>query len=235
MASLSEATSASRRTVLLVDDEDDVRRVTRSYLERSGYQVLEAVNSASAMRAVDNDEADVVVLDLGLAGEDGLDFLRAMRRKSDLPVVVVTARGEEADRVVGLELGADDYVVKPFSLRELTARIAAVLRRRMPAEHPGLLRFGALTIDPGAHEVSVSGQPVDLTRLEYELLLFLARSPRHTFSYEQILATVWESSAAFQGRSTVSEHVHRLRRKLPTGHGAPGISTIRGVGYRFDP
>ena len=231
---VTPALGRSRRVVLLVEDEEDVRRVTRSYLERSGYEVLEAGGSASAMRAIDNDQVDVVVLDLGLVGEDGLDFLRAVRRKSDVPVLVVTARGEEADRVVGLELGADDYVVKPFSLRELTARIAAVLRRRLPERPLEVLRFGTLTIDADAHQVSVGDRRVELTRIEFGLLLFLARSPRRTFSYEQILAAVWESSVAFQGRSTVSEHVHRLRHKLGDD-GGPCISTVRGVGYRFDP
>jgi two-component system response regulator ResD len=166
--------------VLLVDDERDLRLVTSTYLKARGYAVLQAGDARSARRALELREVDVVVLDLGLPDEDGLELLPGLPR--DVAVLVVSARSEEPDRIVGLELGADDYLVKPFSQRELVARIAAVLRRRAPSEPARSLRFGPLAIDTAAPEVSVLSRPVALSRLEYELLVFLARSPARSFS-----------------------------------------------------
>jgi DNA-binding response OmpR family regulator len=194
-----------------------------------------AADGAAARRALDADGPDAVVLDLGLPDERGFDLLRDLRRASDVPILVLTALGEEADRVAGLELGADDYLVKPFSLRELTARIAALLRRRAPAAPPDVLRFGPLQIDLTAREVRETGGPIGLARLEYDLLVYLASTPRRTFTYDQILEAIWGLDAALQDRATVNEHVHRLRRKLPLHGDGPRISTVRGVGYRFDP
>ena len=214
-----------------MEDESDVRLVTATYLREHGYEVVEAGDGRAARRALAEHPVDVVVLDLGLPDEDGLGLLRGL---DDAAVVVVTGRGEEPDRVVGLELGADDYLVKPFSQRELIARIGAVLRRRRPAPDR-LLRFGELVIDTRARETFVLEQPVALTRLEYDLLVHLATSPGRSFTHEQLLSAVWESSSDWQSVSTVSEHVYRLRRKLRLEEGRPRISTVRGVGYRFDP
>ena len=204
----------------------------RTYLQSNGFDVVEADDGDSARRALAAGGLDLVILDLGLPDQNGLEVLRDLRSTSGVAVIVVTARGEEADRVAGLELGADDYVVKPVSLRELTARIGAVLRRGAYEEAAARLRFGRLAIDTTAREVTVDGRPVELTRLEYDLLTYLAAAPRRTFTYEQLLVAVWGSSTDWQARSTVSEHIYRLRRKLG---GAAPIATMRGVGYRFDP
>ena len=214
-----------------MEDESDVRLVTATYLREHAYEVVEAGDGGAARRALAEHSVDVVVLDLGLPDEDGLGLLRWV---GDAAVVVVTGRGDEPDRVVGLELGADDYLVKPFSQRELIARIGAVLRRRRPAPDR-LLRFGELVIDTQARETFVLERPVALTRLEYDLLVYLATRPGRSFTHEQLLSAVWESSSDWQSVSTVSEHVYRLRRKLRLEDGRPRISTVRGVGYRFDP
>ena len=219
--------------VLLVDDERDLRLVTSTYLRTRGYVVLEAGDAGSARRTLESREVDVVVLDLGLPDEDGLELLRWL--PGEVAVVVVSARAEEPDRVVGLELGADDYLVKPFSQRELVARIAAVLRRRASSVPARALRFGSLVIDTAAREVFVLSRPMALTRLEYELLVFLASSPGRSFSREQLLSAVWGSSSDWQSAETVSEHVYRLRQKLGLGSERPRIATVRGIGYRFDP
>jgi two-component system response regulator ResD len=220
--------------VLLVEDEIDLRTVTSTYLRVHGYDVLEAGDGRAARRVLTERPVDVVVLDLGLPDEDGLLLLRTVRAAGDVAVVVVTGRGAEPDRVAGLELGADDYLVKPFSQRELSARIGAVLRRRRPAA-PALLRFGPLVIDTEAREALVLERPIALTRREYDLLVFLARNPGRSYSHEQLLSAVWDSTSEWQSSSTVSEHVYRLRRKLRLADGAPRIATVHGVGYRFDP
>ena len=219
--------------VLLVDDEQDLRLVTSTYLRARGYMVLEAGDAASARRTLESRDVDVVVLDLGLPDEDGLELLRSL--PGEVAVLVVSARGDEPDRIVGLELGADDYLVKPFSQRELVARIAAVLRRRASREPARALRFGSLVIDTAAREVFVLSRPMPPTRLEYELLVFLARNPGRSFSREQLLSSVWGSSSDWQSAETVSEHVYRLRQKLGLGSERPRIATVRGIGYRFDP
>ncbi len=235
-SSASNAGTPSGRTVvLLVEDERDLRLVTSTYLQAHGCRVVEAGDGRQARARLGSAEIDVVVLDLGLPDEDGLVLLRELRTGANLPVVVVTGRGEEPDRVVGLELGADDYLVKPFSQRELVARITAVLRRSRPAEPVSLLRFGPLAIDTDARAAFVLEQPITLTRLEYELLVFLASSPGRSYSREQLLNAVWGSSSEWQRADTVSEHVHRLRRKLSIDGSRPRISTVRGIGYRFDP
>jgi len=221
--------------VLLVEDERDLRLVTSAYLQAHGYRVTEAASGRQARERLHGDEIDLVVLDLGLPDEDGLGLLRELRGGTNVPVVVVTGRGEEPDRIVGLELGADDYLVKPFSQRELVARITAVLRRARPAEVSRVLRFGELEIDTDARTALVLGRPVSLTRLEYDLLVFLTSSPGRSYSREQLLNAVWGSSSEWQRPDTVSEHVHRLRRKLSINDARPRIATVRGIGYRFDP
>ena len=169
---------------------------------------------------------------------DGFGVLAEVREKLDLPVVLVTGRGAVQDRVLGLRLGADDYVVKPFSTSELIARIDAILRRRTPSEgaEPGLRTFGALVIDADAREVVVDGRRVHLTAKEFELLRFLSASPRQVFSREQLLRSVWESSGEWQDVATVTEHVRRLRIKIEASPARPRwVVTVRGVGYRFEP
>jgi DNA-binding response OmpR family regulator len=222
--------------VLCVEDEGDLRLVTGRYLAARGYDVLEADGSATARRRLAGGTVDVVILDLGLPDGDGLDLLREVRRDGDVGVIIVTGRAEEPDRVLGLELGADDYLVKPFSQRELVARIGALLRRRGgPPRAGNVLRFGPLAIDTAAREVTVDTRGVTLARREYELLAFLAGHPGRTYTHEQLLAQVWGSSREWQSTRTLSEHVYRLRRKLALDGSGPRIATVRGVGYRFDP
>jgi two-component system response regulator ResD len=223
----------TRATVLLVEDERDQRLVTAAYLQSNGCAVIEAGTAAAARQELGRREIDVMVLDLGLPDRDGLDLLRTIDR--GIRVIVVSGRGEEPDRVVGLELGADDYLTKPYSQRELLARIKAVLRRSDRDEVRQVLRYGKLAIDTAARETFVLSRPVALTRREYELLLCLASKPGRTFSREELLNTVWDSSAQWQGADTVSEHVYRLRRKLGLAGQRPTIATVHGVGYRFDP
>ncbi len=180
-----------------------------------------------------------------LPGRDGLDILGDLRRTSDVPVILLTARGEEADRVVGLKLGADDYVVKPFSAAELSARVQSVLRRSQPAAAPASspaarggrsLAFDGLQIDLDTREVSVKGEAVEITAREFDLLAFLAASPRQVFSRQQLLEQVWDSSSDWQSDATVTEHVRRLRRKIEDDPDQPRwVTTARGVGYRFEP
>ena len=220
--------------MLLVEDEADLRLVTSAYLRSRGYWVLEASDVASARERLAAGPVAVVVLDLGLPGEDGLALVAELR-SGDTPVIVVTGRGRESDRVAGLEFGADDYLVKPFSQRELAARVAAILRRQRRSETTPVLAFGRLAINTDAREAHVLGDPVALTRLEYDLLVFLASNPGRSYSHEQLLSAVWGSSAAWQSQRTVSEHVYRLRQKLQLAEGRPRIATVRGIGYRFDP
>lgn len=220
----------------LIDDEADLVAMSRAYLERDGFRVVEALDGKSGLAAMRREPVDLVVLDLGLPDSNGLDLLRTLRSTSDVPIIIVTGRSEETDRVVGLELGADDYLVKPFSQRELTARIRAVLRRTHP-DHPSpIIRLGTLLIDTAARQIRTATSPIDLTPLEYALLAFLAASPGQTFSPEQLLEHVWDSSRKWQVASTVAEHIYRVRRKLIAHEvAAPRITTVRGFGYRLDP
>lgn len=221
--------------VLVVDDEPMVREVVARYLDDAGFAVTAVGDGDAALAAVPADH-DLVVLDVMLPGLDGLSVLRRIRAASAVPVILLTARSHEVDRIDGLETGADDYVVKPFSPRELVARVRSVLRRASPASDPGVLRFDTLVIDPGTRDVSVAGAAVNLTRREFDLLLFLASSPRQVFSRAQLLEEVWDSSANWQDPSTVTVHVRRLRAKLERDPDDPRwIATTWGVGYRFEP
>jgi DNA-binding response OmpR family regulator len=223
---------------LVVDDEPLVREVVSRYLERDGFRVHEAGDGDEALRWLAVNRPSLVVLDVMLPGADGLQILRTVRESGDVPVILLTALAEEVDRVVGLELGADDYVVKPFSPRELAVRVRNLLRRAAPSSpRPGeVLEFGELTIDPGAREVSVEGRALQLTPKEFDLLLTLARSPRQVFSRRQLLELVWASSPDFQDSATVTVHVGRLRQKLEPDPERPRwIVTAWGVGYRFEP
>ncbi len=223
-------------TVLVVDDEPIVREVVCSYLEREGYRTLEAGDGDEARSLLERDEPTLVVLDLMLPGTDGLELCRWIRSCSAIPVIVLTARGEEADRIVGLELGADDYVTKPFSPRELVARVKTVLRRTAPQLVPTeRLVFGELAIDATTREVRKDGAELRLTAREFDLLWFLARHPRQVFSRDQLMDRVWGYSAALD-TGTVTVHVRRLREKIEDDPAHPRLlQTVWGVGYRFVP
>ncbi len=223
-------------TVLVVDDEPIVREVVVRYLEREGYKTLEAGDGNLARSLIERHAPSLVVLDVMLPGTDGLELCRWIRGNSDLPVIMLTARGEEADRIVGLELGADDYVTKPFSPRELTARVRTVLRRVSPAAATSeRLEFDRLTIDPATREVAKDGDVLRLTVKEFDLLRFLASHPRQVFSRDQLMDRVWGYEAALD-TGTVTVHVRRLREKIEDDPSHPRyLQTVWGVGYRFMP
>jgi DNA-binding response OmpR family regulator len=222
--------------ILVVDDEPRVREVVAAYLERDGFRVLEAADADSARRHLAGPAPDLVVLDIMFPGASGLDFLHEIRRTSEVPVILLTARAEEADRILGLELGADDYVVKPFSPRELVARVRTVLRRTHPALPSTVLEFDDLAIDVAAREVRVGGSAVELTAREFDLLAFMASNPRQVFSRAQLLEQVWDSSAEWQDPATVTVHVRRVRHKIEKDPAQPRwLETAWGVGYRFQP
>lgn len=223
--------------VLVVDDEPTVRDVLCAYLDRGGFAVTEAADGASALEAVRETDPDLVLLDLMLPEIDGLSVLNEIRRDSEVPVIVLTALAEEGDRVLGLEMGADDYVVKPFSPREVTARVRAVLKRASePRVLPDRLVFGDLAIDGATREVTIGGHAADLTAREFDLLAFLASSPRQVFSRGQLLEQVWNSSREWQDPSTVTVHVRRIRQKIEPDPNEPRwVTTVWGVGYRFEP
>jgi DNA-binding response OmpR family regulator len=218
-------------TVLVVDDEPLVRDVVARYLRRDGYDTIEAADGDTARALIEDDPPELVVLDLMLPGTDGLALCRWIRARGDLPVIMLTARGEEADRIVGLDLGADDYVTKPFSPRELIARVRTVLRRAAPRETlPERLVHGDLALDAAAREVRLAGRPLRLTAKEFDLLFFLAAHPARVFSREQLMRRVWGYEAAVD-TGTVTVHVRRLRTKV----GEARLETVWGVGYRFVP
>lgn len=222
--------------VLVVDDEPMVCEVVTRYLERDGYAVTAAADGAAALELAEQRTFDLVVLDLMLPAVTGLDVLAELRRRGDTPVIVLTARSDEGDRVLGLESGADDYVVKPFSPRELTARVRSVLRRTTTPPGGEQLHFDGLRIDPVAREVWVAECQVELTRREFDLLVFLARAPRQVFTRAQLLAQVWDSSSDWQEPATVTVHIGHLRHKLEADPRRPRwLTTVRGVGYRFEP
>jgi two-component system, OmpR family, response regulator ResD len=223
-------------TVLVVDDEPIVREVVVRYLEHEGYTTLEAGDGEHARILLEAHRPDLVVLDVMLPGIDGLELCRWIRAKSDLPVILLTARGEEADRIIGLELGADDYVTKPFSPRELAARVRTVLRRSAPpADEDERLAFDGLELDSGTREVRKQGEELKLTAKEFDLLWFLASNPRKVFSRDQLMSRVWGYEAALD-TGTVTVHVRRLREKIEERPSHPRfLQTVWGVGYRFAP
>ena len=226
----------ARATVLVVDDEPVIADVVSRYLQRAGYQTAVAPTGADALEQAALNRPDVVVLDLMLPDIDGLEVMRRMRRdnKGGAAIILLTARGEESDRIVGLRLGADDYVVKPFSPAELVARVDAVRRRIEPVrERQPLLRFDGLEIDPAARRVALDGEEVELTGREFELLLFMARHPGQAFTRDQLMEHVWQYSF-YLDTSTVTVHVRRLRAKLEPDPVRPRfIQTVWGIGYRF--
>ncbi|MGI9607953.1 MAG: response regulator transcription factor [Acidimicrobiales bacterium] len=235
MTAPPQSTASRPRRVLVVDDDPDARWLAVDALAEHGFDVNEAETGQRAQEQVGARSPDLVVLDLGLPDMAGLDVLKWLRAAGDVPVIVVTGRGDRSDRVVGLELGADDYVVKPFDPRELVARVNAVLRRGRVAESD-VLDFGDLTIDLLTRDVVCRGVVVELTTKEFELLACLARSPRQVFSRAELLDKVWGSSPDWQDPGTVNEHIHRLRRKIEVDASNPRwIGTLRGAGYRFTP
>jgi DNA-binding response OmpR family regulator len=222
--------------VLVVDDEPMVCEVVSTYLTRDGHVVEIANDGVRALDLVSSQRFDLVVLDLMLPALSGLDVLSRLRQLGDTPVIILSARGDEGDRVLGLELGADDYVVKPFSPRELAARVTSVLRRGRAASSGPLLRFGDLLIDQASREVRVGDRSIEVTRREFDLLAFLAASPRQVFSRTQLLEHVWDSTPEWQDAATVTVHVGHLRQKIETDPANPRhLVTVRGVGYRFEP
>ena len=233
------AERVDRHRILVVDDDPTVSDVVRRYLVRAGFDVDQAGDGLAAIAMAQARPPDLVVLDLMLPGMSGLEVCRVLRRQSDVPVVMLTALGEEADRVVGLEVGADDYVTKPFSPRELALRVQSVLRRvgQPPtgsATGPERLEDGDLVVDVGSRSAQLAGRPLSLTVREYDLLAHLMRHPRLAFSREELLRDVWGWS--FGDQSTVTVHVRRLREKVEADPTTPRrIITIWGVGYRFEP
>ena len=213
-----------------------VREVVVSYLERDGFEVAEAADGKTAIRLALEGRPDLIVLDVMLPAIDGLEVLTEIRKRQDVPVILLTARTDEVDRVLGLELGADDYVVKPFSPRELAARVRSVLRRSRPPAPVPSLEFEGLTIDGTTREVIVDATVVEMTPKEFDLLAFLASSPRQVFSRTQLLERVWDSSPDYQDPSTVTVHIRRIRQKIETDPDDPRwVCTVWGVGYKFQP
>jgi len=225
-------------TILVVDDEPTVTEVVSIYLKRAGYQVVVAGDGEAALDVLENQSPDLVVLDLTLPKVDGLEITRWIRARGDTPIIMLTARREELDRILGLELGADDYVVKPFSPQELVSRVKAVLRRTygstaMKGERP--LEVANLRIDPQTRVVEADGEEVPLTAKEFDLLWVLARRPGWVFNRDQLLDLVW-GLAEYIDPSTVTVHVHRLREKIEADPSSPRhIQTVWGVGYKFEP
>jgi DNA-binding response OmpR family regulator len=228
----------SRGSILVVDDEPTIGEVVCRYLDRAGYETRVALDGNAALEQVERQSPDLVVLDLMLPGIEGLEVMRRIRDRdrNHTAIILLTAKGEETDRVIGLRLGADDYVVKPFSPAELVARIDAVLRRvdTSPAQEPPL-EFDGLTIDPAARRVTVGGEEVQLTQREFDLLLFFCRHPGQAFTRQQLMDQVWQYSF-YTDTSTVTVHIRRLRSKIEPDPARPRfIETVWGVGYRFQP
>jgi DNA-binding response OmpR family regulator len=234
----SQAPAAPAATILVVEDEPPLREVLARYLERAGYRVRTAGDGMAALRLAEAALPDLVVLDRLLPGLDGLAVCGRLRERSAVPIILVTACGDEYDTVLGFGLGADDYLVKPISPRELVARVQAVLRRTRPAAVApagAVVVVGDLIIDHGRHTVHAGGRPVALTPLEFRLLSFLARHPRQVFTRQHLLDCIWGPGAAGDA-STVTVRMRHLRDKLAAGPGAPRhLTTVWGVGYRFDP
>jgi two-component system alkaline phosphatase synthesis response regulator PhoP len=224
------------KTILVVDDEPKIIQLARDYLEHAGFAVLTARDGKTALAGVRSAKPDLVILDLGLPGMDGLDVTRAVRKDSNVPIVMLTARGEESDKLVGLELGADDYITKPFSPKELVARVRAVLRRAESArESPSaeVIRAGDVALDVPRMRVTVGGRPVDVTPTEFQLLAALARQPGRIFTRAQLLDAV--RGVAFESyERAIDAHVKNIRRKIePDPHEPRYVLTVYGVGYKF--
>jgi DNA-binding response OmpR family regulator len=227
------------KLILIVEDEPSIAEVVGLYLKRADYQTLTASDGRTAMTLLERHMPDLVILDLMLPEVDGLAITRWLRDRSDVPIIMVTSRREEADRIAGLEMGADDYVVKPFSPQELVSRVRAVLRRADKSSAGGEgerpLSFGDLTIDPVTRVVARGGEQIGLTAKEFDMLYHLARHPRQVFSREQLLERIW-GGADYIDPGTVTVHVRRLREKIEADPSHPvRLLTVWGVGYKFEP
>jgi DNA-binding response OmpR family regulator len=220
--------------ILVVDDEPKVAQIARDYLEKNGFRVLTARDGVTALAMARRERPDLIILDLMLPGMDGREVCRAIRRESDTPIIMLTALAEESDQVAGLELGADDYIAKPFSPRALVARVRANLRRAQGGvKPPAVIRAGGLEVDAERHTVSLDGRPLHLTPNEFKLLYALARHPGQTFTREQLMDDLYGAAVAGVDRS-IDSHVKNLRRKLEADPASPRfLETVYGVGYRF--
>jgi two-component system alkaline phosphatase synthesis response regulator PhoP len=221
--------------ILVVDDEARIVKLARDYLEQAGFRVVSAADGLTALAVARRDRPDLIVLDLMLPGMDGLDVCRSLRRTSDVPVIMLTARAEEADRLIGLELGADDYIVKPFSPRELVARVRTVLRRvHGGSQIPGLVRIADLEIDLEGHRLMQAGSQVQLSRIEFNLLVILVQHPGQTYTRAQLLDRL--HGYVYEGFDrSIDAHIKNLRRKLESDPADPRyIMTVYGVGYKFN-
>lgn len=232
---------AVKRTILVVEDEKDIRELVRFHLEQEGYAVREADSGEGALKQIGAERPALVILDLMLPGTDGLEVCRRLRAAEvtrSLPIIMLTARAEEVDRVLGLELGADDYVTKPFSPREFVARVRAVMRRSHGEEVPPpheIFERGRLRIDFDTYEVFIGGEPANLSLREFELLKFFVRHPYRVYDRLQLLDLVWGQDVHVEPR-TVDVHIRRLRKRIEVNDASPElIVTVRGVGYKFNP
>jgi DNA-binding response OmpR family regulator len=224
-------------TILLVDDEESVQKLLTYPLERDGYRVIQARDGEEALARFDSEEVDLVVLDVMLPKLDGLEVCKRLRERSSVPIVMLTARDDELDKVLGLELGADDYITKPFSIREFRSRVRALLRRALTPRHEPrdaeAIEVDGLRVDPARRSVEIDGRPVQLTYVEFELLRTLAQRPGRVFSRQALLEALW-GSADYREPRTIDVHVRHLREKLENDPREPRyILTVRGVGYRF--
>ncbi|HEY5266638.1 MAG TPA: response regulator transcription factor [Acidimicrobiales bacterium] len=227
--------------ILVVEDDLEIVGLLETFLTSEGYEVIVAPDFVSALSATSSLAPDLVLIDIVLGTEDGRDVFRELRLISDVPTIFLTGRGLESERIAGLKMGADDYIVKPFSLGEVSARIESVLRRSSSNSTSSSIntpnmRFGDLEINESTHEVKMAGALLELTSKEFALLVFLASSPRQVFSRDQLLQHVWASSSDWQNEATVTEHIRRIRTKMEVDPDRPlWIRTVRGAGYRFEP
>lgn len=232
--------TTTKNRILVVDDDQELSSLLQLVLEGEGYEVSVASDAEGAIAKVDSELPDLVVLDITLGRDDGRIVLAKIREKGELPVIFISGKGDTADRVLGLRLGADDYIAKPFSPVELVARIESVLRRAVPKVDPvnpgGSQVSDGMVLNELTREVIIDGQAIELTAKEFDLLAFLIRSPRQVFSRGQLLEHVWSSRSEWQDEATVTEHVRRVRHKVEKDPEKPRwITTVRGVGYRFEP
>ena len=218
--------------ILIVDDEPKVARLARDYLEKNGFRVTTAADGQSALTIARREKPDLIILDLMLPRIDGREVCRTLRRESSVPIIMLTALSEEIDQVTGLEIGADDYITKPFSVRALVARVRALLRRtRGDVRAPGIVRLGGLEIDSEKYSVLFNGIPIKITPSEFKLLYLLASRPGQTFTREQLLDDLHGAASSID--RSIDSHIKNLRRKLETAAGKPMIETVYGIGYRF--
>jgi len=232
----ADHTDRPTKTILVVDDDPDARRIATTILESEGYGVIEAETAERALEIIRSHRVDLVILDLALPGTPGLELLATLRRHHDVPVLIISGNDDVNTRIIGLRVGADDYVVKPVAPGEISARVVALLRRTEPIRPTGTLEFDDITIDSDARLVYVRGERVDLAPKEFDLLQFLAATPRRAYSRQVLLEKVWQSSPEWQQQATVTEHIRKLRTKIEADPSSPRwICTVRNMGYRFDP